>query len=282
MKVTLAISVLAGVPVVAFLAYVWTRGQGFSNRIERLRKDLAASQEKSASPRGDIPEIMRRYALGAGGSSSGPGLFHARQRGALATAKGRRPLPIEADQWTGTRAPGLVWSARGAMMGVPLSVVDSYVDGEGLLEARVLGAFRIAGGTGPEFAKGELMRYLAELPLYPDAILNARGLKWRQIDETTVEVSARSAHGTAALRFVFDGSGDIVGVQADDRPMTVGDRTVPTPWRGTFSKYRKFGSYRIPSYGEVGWVLDDGLFTYWQGQVVAYEAAPQSRERKRK
>jgi len=274
MKVIAGIAVLAGGFVAALLVYTWMNGRSFSDQVERMRETMIASQQTPALARGDIPEIMRRYALKAGGTINGPGVSHARHEAKLTTTKGQPPLQIEADQWTGARTPGLVWLARGAMMGLPVMVVDSYVDGEGMLEARVLGAFRVAGGTGPEFAKGELMRYLSELPVYPDAILNAQGLTWRQINDTTVEVSAQSAHGAAALRFLFDGNGDIVAMQADDRPMIVGDETVPTPWHGIYGAYKQFGPYRIPSYGEVGWVLADGLFTYWTGEVVAYEPAP--------
>lgn len=274
-KVILGIAVLVGGSLAALLVYILVSGRNFADRVEHLREAMIASQQMSGPARGDIPQIMRRYALRAGGTTDGPCVFHARHKATLATTKGRPPLLIDADQWTGTRIPGLVWLARGSMMGLPVTAVDSYVDGEGMLEARVLSAFRVAGGTGPEFAKGELMRYLSELPVYPDAILNARGLSWRQIDDTTVEVSAPSAGGAAVLRFLFDGNGDIVAMQADDRPMMVGDETVPTPWHGIYGAYKQFGRYRIPSYGEVGWVLADGLFTYWKGEVVAYEPAQQ-------
>ncbi|MHB1102114.1 MAG: DUF6544 family protein [Devosia sp.] len=173
----------------ALLAYVWMSAQSFADRVELMRENMVASQQTSVPARDDIPEIMRRYALKAGGTAS-----------------------------------------------------------------------------GPEFAKGELMRYLSELPLYPDAILNAQGLTWRQTDDTTVEASAQSAHGPAALRFLFDGNGDVVAMQADDRPMTVGDTTVPTPWHGIYSKYKQFGPYRIPSYGEVGWGLKRWTFHILEGR----------------
>ncbi len=63
------------------------------------------------------------------------------------------------------------------------------------------------------------------------------------------------------MQFFFDEAGDIVGMLAADRPMTVGRETVPTPWRGTYGEYRRFGGYRIPTQGEVSWVLPEGAFT---------------------
>jgi hypothetical protein len=40
------------------------------------------------------------------------------------------------------------------MMGVPVSVVDSIVGGDGLLEARLVGTITVAKGVGHEFDKG--------------------------------------------------------------------------------------------------------------------------------
>ena len=157
------------------------------------------------------------------------------------------------------------------MFGLPVSVLDSFVDGAGRLDARLLGAVQMAGGSGPEFDRGEVQRYLSELPVHPDAILNNTELAWRQLSETSVEVSAPTGSRPASVRFVFDAAGDIVAMEAGDRPMTVGNTTVPTPWRGTYGAYKRFGRYHIPSYGEVGWVLPEGLSIYWRGEVTAYE-----------
>lgn len=41
--------------------------------------------------------------------------------------------------------------------------------------------------------------------------------------------------------------------------------------RTLYANYTEFGGYRIPAYGEVGWLLPDGLFTYWHGTITAYE-----------
>jgi len=72
-------------------------------------------------------------------------------------------------------------------------ILDCYVDGEGLLEARLFGSLRLARAAGPVAGKGELMRYLAELGWAPHAMLHNPQLSWREIDATTIEVSANSA-----------------------------------------------------------------------------------------
>ena len=91
----------------------------------------------------------------------------------------------------GIYEPGFAWLAR--IQAAPLvsaRVLDCYVDGEGLLEARLFGSLRLARATGAQATTGDLMRYLAELAWAPHAMLHNPQLSWREIDATTVEVSA--------------------------------------------------------------------------------------------
>lgn len=270
----LGLVLLGAVVAVAIVAaIVFTVGtQMFHDRVERLRQQLSADpQPAPATP--ELPPIVRAYALRAGGTAGGPALFRAEHRASLYQAADRPPLAISAVQWTATRTPGIVWEASGTMSGLPVNVIDAFVSGAGIFEVKLLGTIKVAGGEGTDYDKGELMRYLSELPVYPDAILNAGELKWAQIDERTVSVTARSRSGDAIVQFSFDAAGDIVGLVAADRPMERGGVTIPTPWKGFYSNYRQFGRYRIPAYGEVGWELPDGLFTYWKGEIVAYAPA---------
>jgi hypothetical protein len=264
--------ILVAVAAGAAGIFVWLSSLAFTARIDELRERMVASQQNVALATTRLPEIVRAYAVRAGGRVGAPTVFHARHKAKLATSPAAPPITIEADQLMGIVTPGIVWVARGSLNGLPVTVLDAYVEGRGELSARVLSTFQVAGGTGADYDKGELMRYLSELPVHPDAILNSSGLSWRQLDDCTVEVSAQSLAGTSAVRFIFDAAGDIVGLEADDRPMARDDgTTVPTPWRGTYGDYRQFGRYRIPSYGEVGWELPTGSFTYWRGRLVSYE-----------
>jgi hypothetical protein len=86
------------------------------------------------------------------------------------------------------------------MFGLPVTVVDSFVAGDGFLQARIAGTLPVATGTGPAFDKGELQRYLSELPVHPDAILNNGQLSWRQLSENTVEATGSSNSGTASVQ----------------------------------------------------------------------------------
>jgi hypothetical protein len=166
--------------------------------------------------------------------------------------------------------PGFAWLAR--MHAAPLlsaHVLDCYVDGQGLLEARLFRSMPLARVAGAQAAKGELMRYLAELVWAPHAMLHNPQLSWRDIDATTVEVSAESPGGPARVRLIFENR-DITRVEADDRPRMVGRRLVPTRWQGRCCDYREVHGCRVPTRAVVSWLLEEGPSEYWRGRVTAY------------
>ena len=270
----LSIGAVLAALVVGGAGYVWWQASRFEAEIGAMVETV----QRAAPPAANLPAlppIVSAFALRNGGAVGRTGAIHLKHRARLTIDRVREPSDIAAEQWLSPVEPAMAWVGRGSMSGLPVTVIDSFANGSGRLEARLAGTFTVAGGSGRDFDKGELQRYLSELPVHPDAILNNGALSWRQLDPTTVEVSARSATGSASATFSFDQAGDIVGLVATDRPMSQGAGTVPTPWIGSFSDYRQMGGYRIPAHGEVGWLLDDGLFTYWRGDIIAYEAVQQ-------
>jgi hypothetical protein len=67
------------------------------------------------------------------------------------------------------------------------------------------------------------------------------------------------------------GDGGIVGAFAPDRGALVNGVVVPTPWRGAFGDYRQHDGVWLPFFGEVSRERPEGRFTYWQGQIAAWE-----------
>jgi hypothetical protein len=217
-----------------------------------------------------VPAIVQSFARRAVREMLVPDTVWLRQSGEM-RANLRDPWrPFTAEQVISIHQPGFVW--LGQMLAAPLSsarVLDCYVDGKGLLEARLFGSLRLTGAAGPQADKGESMRYLAELAWAPHAMLHNPQLSWREIDATSFEVSAESPVGPARVRLIVE-NGDITRVEADDRPRMVGRRLVPTRWQGRCSDYREMNGCRIPTRAAVSWLLEDGPFEYWRGRVMTF------------
>jgi hypothetical protein len=247
--------------------------------MKHVRKGWGADIDEPPQP-GALPDIVREYALNAGAAERNPPLsvfFH--QLCQMRMNPGDEWMNLQAEQVIGIRKTAFVWYAeQKKKLFVTMRVVDAFVDGSGHLNVRALGSLPIADMSGPGADEAELMRYLAELPWAPDAMLHNRQLRWRQLDEKTVEVEAGEGGTLAKVRLTFNDAGDIVAMEADSRGRSEGMEVVPRPWRGSYSDHRKIeGSFagetgyrRIPTKGEIGWVLDDGYFAYWRGQIATY------------
>jgi len=130
-----------------------------------------------------------------------------------------------------------------------------------------------ARGT-PEMARGELMRFLAEATWYPTRLLPGNGMSWDAIDDSTARATLRDSVVDASLEFHFDAQGFVREVSTSARDRTVGDRLVPTPWRGRFWNYALRNGMRIPLDGEVEWVLPGGPLPYWRGHIASITSEP--------
>lgn len=219
----------------------------------------------------DAPPVVRSYARRAAPIAVVPAKVRLNQQGAMRARPGAPWRPFTAEQIMSVREVGFVWCARvGVAPLVTARVADAYVRGQGFLEVRLLGSLRVAHVEGPEMDRAELMRYLAELAWVPEALLGNPELHWRDIDATTVEVSAESASGPARVRLGFENN-RLARAEADDRPHEEGGRLIPRPWVGRFFDHVDIDGHLVPRRAEASWVLEDGPFAYWRGEVTTFE-----------
>jgi hypothetical protein len=227
----------------------------------------AAPQAAAAPPR-EVRDLVAR--LGATDSAS---LVTLRQRGTMRGRPAGREMRFSARQTINLRRPEFEWRATAGPFGL-ISVIDALRDGEADLGVRAFRRLRIAGVSGgPTAAKGETMRYLAELAWAPDAILCNPSLTWNVIDDRTLRVSAGQGQARGEVELRLDERGRIGCVTAQDRPRKEGSSLVERPWRGRFFDYRRHQERWLPFAGEVGWVLEGQPFTAWRGEVLSWVVA---------
>lgn len=173
--------------------------------------------------------------------------------------------------------PGFDWDGRIEMApGLPARVHDAYVAGEGILEARLLGLFKLVDLRGTaDLARGELLRYLAEAMWYPTALLPSQGVRWEPIDEASARATLADGGTAVSLDFQFASDGLIESTRAAARPRTLGGTVVASPWGGRGWQYELRDGMRIPMAGEVAWLMPEGAYPYWRGRITSlrYEFA---------
>lgn len=228
---------------------------------------------------GGLPQPVQRYfrAVLQGGAPIVAGARISQTGEFRLGEAGENWRPFAATQIVTTRPPGFDWDARIRMApGVNVFVRDAYATGDGILHAEVLGLFTVADLRGtPEAAQGELMRYLAEAPWYPTALLPSQGVRWEPVDGSRARAILTDRGVGVALEFEFDGEGLVAVVRSPSRYRTVGSELQLTPWEGRFTAYTRVGGMRVPLEGEVAWLLPSGRLPYWRGRIteIDYELA---------
>ena len=181
--------------------------------------------------------------------------------------------PFTAAQHVTVQPPGFVWDASIRMMvGLPVRVLDAYHDGHGILEARLGGVLPVMmGAPGPELDEGELLRYLAEAPLYPTALLPEMGVTWTPIDDRSARATLADRGTTATLVFHFNDTDEVARVEGQRSFAKPDGTTEKRPWRGYWRDYAERGGMWVPTRGEVAWVHPDaGEVSYWRGQLHTF------------
>jgi hypothetical protein len=193
------------------------------------------------------------------------------------SATSDRWKPFTSRQRIVTCRPGFLWDAQVSMApGLSAHVVDSYIAGEGLLHAAVLGLFTVADvHGGGEIARGEFMRFFAEAAWYPTALLPSQGVRWEAVDAQSASASIADGPLTLTLLFRFNDVGLINSVRAEARGGMVGNKVVMMPWECRLSDYQVRDGMTVPLVGEAAWIRPEGRKPYFRGTItsLSYEFA---------
>lgn len=186
------------------------------------------------------------------------------QRGTMTLKPGGSWKAFTAEQWMDESSVAFAWHARVKMAPLLTAVVeDAYESGSGRLDVKLWGRLRIAHEEGPAIDQGEAQRYLAEIPWNPGAILHNGALRYEERSRgVRVWTGERECHVDLEL----DAACDVV--RASSRTRVYGERG-PTPWEGVFDEYVELGGMRVPKRASVAWILPEGRYEYWRGEITS-------------
>jgi hypothetical protein len=221
----------------------------------------------------ELPELVRRYltfALPPGQPPIARARIH--QRGTM------RPLASDA-RWNRFTAvgrftlspPGFLWIA--SMRVAPLLTMrirDAYVHGRGISQAAVAGVIRFGASDEEQeqLASAALLRFLAESPWIPSALLPSETVHWTAVDERNARVALDDRTTSVSAQIGFGEYGEIVSVAAQ---RYAGPAFGTLPWVGRFGGYERMSGMMSPTTAEVEWITTDGPVPVWRGRVVGAE-----------
>ncbi|MEO6210050.1 MAG: DUF6544 family protein, partial [Gemmatimonadaceae bacterium] len=192
----------------------------------------------------------------------------------MSASGGEQWKPFTSTQRAVIHRPGFLWNGSVAMLpGIAAHVHDSYIAGVGTLHAAILGLFTVADVQGGgEIARGELMRYFAEMAWYPTALLPSQSVRWAAVDDHSANATLVDGPISLTLLFSFDDAGLITSVHADARGSGVGKDMVMLPWDCSVSNYQLRDGMMVPTRGGAG----KGGKPYFVGDLTSlvYEFSP--------
>jgi hypothetical protein len=176
-----------------------------------------------------LPDIWQRYL------ERNIGTTPQQPRGTLITQRGEILLdtekwaPFTAEQTFEAQRCGFVWHARVKMAPLVTAVVeDAYEGGHGRLEVKLFGLFRIMRAEpGLALDRGELTRYLGELPWNPTAIVHNPEIHFTIAPSGLARVWAHDEASYIDCR--FDAEGDLVEIETTTRVRGDKGRSVVGP-----------------------------------------------------
>ena len=278
MKIRLG-PVAVGAATAAAAAAALTAGTIRWNRdtaqaIEGLNRASGTGSTRSYSPKdlAGLPVPVARYfefALTPGRPMVQRARFDQRGQFAMKPGEWRR---MRASQTFWAEPPGFVWDASIALMpGLAIRVRDGYFGGSARMKGAVAGLVPVVDQQdSPGLAEGALLRYLAEAPLVPTALLPAAGVQWSAVDDSTARASLSDAGITVAMDVHFAPGGAITRITAE-RYRDSGGQGVLTLFEGEWTDYHAIDGMMIPSRGRATWLLPGGPHTFWRAEVTPVE-----------
>jgi Family of unknown function (DUF6544) len=172
---------------------------------------------------------------------------------------------IKGEEYFTVKPPGFAWFGKVRLV----SAKDTYADGSGRMQIKLLSIFKLVDATGDEFNQGELVRWLSETPWFPTALLPSQNLTWEPIDASSARVFVTDHNKTVEGSFFFNDKGEITKFTAK----RYGDGKLQD-WICQYYDYREVEGMHIPFYAEASWNSDseDSKYAKFRIEKIEYDA----------
>ena len=175
-------------------------------------------------------------------------------------------IAIEGEQYITANPPGFIWEGTTRWF----VARDEFAANRGRLVVRLLGAVPIAGGTGPAYDQGELLRWLVESTWLPTNLLPSDRIAWTAIDDHSARLTLMHQGRSVSCLVRFNERAEMAECEA---PRQVNEAT-QRPWLCGFEQYRRWHGVLIPTVGEASYVVDGQPQPYARFVVRELEYEP--------
>lgn len=261
---------ILGIVIVIFILFITISRILFDKKVTKeidiLTEEGSKAQSKTFSFNDleGLPEPVQRYfkyALRDGQEHIK--FVRLKQVGEFRMKENQSWMPIKAEQYFTTEDPAFIWRVKFTMAPfIWIEGRDMYYQGRGNMLIKLLSTITVADATGSEMDISSLIRFLAEAPWFPTALLPSDYIEWKEIDSNSAQAVIKDNGYTASGIFTFNEKGEIIKFVTNDRYMEVDGKYFKEQWGGYYRNYQEIEGMKIPIGGEVEWNLSDKDLQY--------------------
>ena len=246
-------------------------GQQVEKEVKRLyanSKDISEAHY-SVNQITNLPEPVQRYfKYSLQENQNYISFVKLKHEGTFRQSQGQGWIPMVGQEYFTTENPGFVWI--GKMKPYPLLWIDGkdeFIDGKGNFQIKLLSLFTVADTKGKESDESELLRWLAETPWFPTALLPSKYLHWESVNSSSAKAVVEYGKIKSTVVFSFNEQGQIIKLNAD-RYRTVNNTFSKDKWVGYYRDYTKVNDVMIPKEIEAAWNFSSGEFSYAKFKIT--------------
>ncbi len=190
--------------------------------------------------------------------------------GTFKTDLKKESIDITGEEYFTTATPGFVWKGETSFF----TGRDMYISGKGRLVVSLFSLVKIVDGSGPDFDKGELLRWLGESVWLPTNLLPSDRLSWTPIDSHTAGLNFNYKGLSLYYKVSFNEKYEITEFETK---RSMGGKSIET-WIGRAGDYRDYHGILIPSKIGAYWRLDGVDYNYADFVITDIEFENANRE----
>ncbi|MGN6346992.1 MAG: DUF6920 family protein [Candidatus Nitrosocosmicus sp.] len=281
MQIKLKKKYMVLMPVIVFIVSFFALSVGiamFNQQVEKEVKTLFTNSKDisgmrySANQINNLPEPVQRYfKYSLQENTNYISYVKLKHEGTFRQSQWQGCMPITGQEYFTTENPGFLWV--GKMKPFPIFWIDGkdeFIDGKGNFKIKLLSLVTVADTKGKESDESELMRWLAESPWFPTALLPSKYLHWEKVNSSSDKAIIEYGNIKASAIFYFNEQGQIIKLNAD-RYRTVNNYYSKDKWIGYYTNYTKVNDMMIPKEIEAAWNLSSGEFSYAKFKITGIE-----------
>ncbi|MCW5963671.1 MAG: hypothetical protein KIT83_06515 [Bryobacterales bacterium] len=151
----------------------------------------------------ELPEVVRRYFQWT--FDDGTPIAHAARilmTGRIRLGRGKPWMPHHSEEVIRAEE-GFLWTAN-VSGSLPISGSDSFVDGQGAMQWRLLGLLPVMTAANANITRAARWRFVAEYVFVPGALLPSERVRWEAVGDHNARVTIFHDGIAHSLHFDFD------------------------------------------------------------------------------